>query len=121
MLGTSGLALGVALVWGFVKMTDGGPGSTVGDPREESATAPTPGSPRLFLPASTLELGTLREGDERRHRFEIRNEGSSPLRILKAQPSCGCITVTYDKTIQAGTGGGLEMQLRTAGLVGTFQ
>ena len=40
-------------------------------------------------------FGTLKDGEVVAYSFKFRNKGGSPVKILKAEPSCGCIEVKF--------------------------
>jgi len=78
------------------------------------------GSPRLRVPVTQLDLGELTRIDRAEGRFEIRNEGSAELRILKAEPSCGCTVVSFDEVIPPGEMGYLDVVLDTKIVLGSL-
>lgn len=43
-------------------------------------------------------FGTLKEGEIVSYSFQFKNNGTAPFRLTKVEPTCGCLTVQYDKT-----------------------
>jgi len=42
-------------------------------------------------------FGSLKEGEIVSFSFKFKNIGESPLRLQRVEPTCGCLTVRYDK------------------------
>jgi hypothetical protein len=78
------------------------------------------GSPRLQVPVTDVDLGDLTRIDRAEGRFEIRNDGNAELRILKAEPSCGCTVVSFDAVIPPGEVGYLDAVLDTKTVLGSM-
>jgi hypothetical protein len=78
------------------------------------------GAPRLRVPVTEVDLGDLTRIDRAEGRFEIRNEGSADLRILKAEPSCGCTVVSFDEVIPPGEKGYIDVVLDTKIVLGSL-
>lgn len=51
-----------------------------------AAASGSPG-PRIYLPEPTFDFGTVREGDQPEHVFEIKNVGNDTLIISQVRPS----------------------------------
>jgi hypothetical protein len=63
-----------------------------------------------------VDLGEVRGGPARQHRFELINEGKATIEILAVEPGCGCLAPRLDrKLLQAGERAALTLELRTAG------
>lgn len=79
--------------------------------------APPP--PRIAFTATTFDAGLVRQGDSIRHRFEFRNAGGRPLRLLDLRASCDS-TVTQDapNVVAAGGRGSIEVEIDTTSLAG---
>ncbi len=46
---------------------------------------------------TTVDIGTMREGEVVKYNARIRNTGTEPLVIKSIDTSCGCTSVEYDK------------------------
>lgn len=46
--------------------------------------------PKLFLPESHFNFGTIKSGDTVIHEFKFYNRGNAPLLITDVSSSCGC-------------------------------
>ena len=42
-------------------------------------------------------FGTLKEGEIVAYSFQFKNNGAAPFRLTKVEPTCGCLSVQYDK------------------------
>ena len=42
-------------------------------------------------------FGTLKEGEIVAYSFQFKNNGATPFRLTKVEPTCGCLSVQYDK------------------------
>ena len=61
-------------------------------------------------------FGTLKDGEVISYSFLLRNKGGSPLKIVKAEKSCGCIEVRFSSDpISPGDSSTVEVILNTAG------
>ena len=61
-------------------------------------------------------FGTLKVGEIVSYSFVFMNKGVIPVRIEKAEPSCGCVRVKYDKKeIASGDKSAIEVVFNTAG------
>lgn len=58
-----------------------------------------PRGPRLVLPESSYDFGSIPQGQQVVHDFVVRNEGGSDLTIHKIAPSCGCTVSTLSSSI----------------------
>ncbi len=43
-------------------------------------------------------FGTLKEGEIVAYSFQFRNNGGAPFRLSRVDPTCGCLSVQYDRT-----------------------
>src|SRR5437764_4825405 len=69
---------------------------------------------RCVPPAA--DLGEIRGGPARQHRFELVNDGNAPIEILEVQRGCGCLEPRLDRqTLPPGAKAILLVELRTAG------
>jgi hypothetical protein len=63
-----------------------------------------------------VDLGEIRGGPARQHRFALLNDGKEPIEILELQRGCGCLTPQLDRrTLQPGEKASLLVTLRTTG------
>ncbi len=65
-----------------------------------------------------VDVGTVAQGDEIEHSFELRNEGDSVLTVREVKPACGCTVASYDKSIAAGASGQITAVLSTGVFTG---
>ncbi len=70
-----------------------------------------PAAPRVEIRETEIDLGKLTRVDPASARFAIRNAGQQDLRILSADPSCGCTVVDFDDAIAPGKQGYIEATL----------
>jgi hypothetical protein len=42
-------------------------------------------------------FGTVKEGETVAYSFQFKNNGATPFRLTKVEPTCGCLTVQYNK------------------------
>lgn len=71
--------------------------------------------PRISIQTSEFDFGPVDEGIEISHNFAIENRGDAPLKIIKAESSCGCTVPTVkDKTIAPGGIGEVRVTVDTA-------
>lgn len=73
--------------------------------------------PTVYFPRYTYDLGKLSQKHPlRRVKFLFRNDGTEPLIIHEARPSCGCMTVAYTKKpIPSGQWGALIVTYNAKG------
>lgn len=77
----------------------------------------------LYIKKEKYDFGTINEKDTQVLLFdvEIENTGNSPLTILKADVSCGCITVKYpQEPIRSNRKGIVHVKVDTRGKKGYF-
>jgi len=55
-----------------------------------------PDAPRVEVPATRHEFGTIGTGAEGSHRFEIRNVGGGPLTLSRGHSSCTCTVSDFE-------------------------
>ena len=61
-------------------------------------------------------FGTLKDGEIVTYSFVFRNSGGSPISIIKAEQSCGCIEIRYNKnSIKPGETSFIEVLFNSAG------
>lgn len=52
---------------------------------------------RIVFDDTTYTFAEIAEGEEPRHNFTFRNEGTAPLRLLDVEPACGCTTPEWTR------------------------
>lgn len=76
--------------------------------------------PKLVLPETSYDFGTISQGQQVIHDFELRNAGGSDLIIQKVAPSCGCTVSTLSSsTIKPGASEKIHVVFDTAGFLGS--
>lgn len=76
------------------------------------------GAPKLSVDSATFEFGKVKEGEELKHVFKIKNEGSAELTIVNVSPACGCTASDFTKTLAPGAEGTITLSVKTAGMNG---
>jgi hypothetical protein len=73
-----------------------------------------PPAPRAKIVIATPEhvFGNVEAGAPLEHRFELKNEGTADLQILKVKPACGCTTSNFDSLIAPGKTGGITLAVK---------
>lgn len=74
--------------------------------------------PEAVIESPVVEIGTVVEGEEVRHAFQVSNAGEAALEIADIQADCGCTTVDYDKVIAPGETGRIVAKVDTHGYGG---
>ena len=97
--------------------------SACGNPKADQAGQPEttlqgkkkePG--RLEFTKELHNFGTLMEGETVVFSFQFNNSGGCPVRLVKVEPECSCITVQYDKgEIKPGAKSLLDVAFHTDG------
>ena len=75
-------------------------------------------TPRVAVDRDIIDIGDVVRGKEALIVFELRNEGSSPLRISGVETTCGCTLASHDEVIAAGARGEVRVTLETNNLMG---
>ena len=71
---------------------------------------------RIEFTKELHNFGTLKEGETVAYSFQYKNGGSSPFRLTKVEPTCGCLTVQFSKEeIAPGSNSTIEVIFQTAG------
>jgi hypothetical protein len=65
--------------------------------------------------------GQLEPGPQFDYTFPIRNEGTAPLSILRAEADCICISPEFDPVIEPGATGSVRIRFDTKGRVGLMR
>jgi Protein of unknown function (DUF1573) len=87
---------------------------------EEPAHESTP-HPRLVLPLTEINTGRQFAGPPLEVAFPIRNTGDAVLHIKDAQPDCGCVVASFDRLIEPGGVGRLQLSMRTDRIRGELE
>ena len=84
------------------------------------AAKPVPSAkPALVMAAFDHSFGNVKAGTPLTYTFEVKNQGEGGLEILSVNPSCGCTTSKFDKTIAPGKSGGITLAIeKTEGYKG---
>ncbi|PYP83592.1 MAG: hypothetical protein DMF61_22770 [Blastocatellia bacterium AA13] len=86
--------------------------------REHTATAAVV-KPVLVIASLEHSFGNVKPGMPLHYTFEVKNTGESTLEIQNVQPSCGCTTSKYDKSIAPGKTGNISLAIeKTEGYKG---
>lgn len=90
------------------------------EPDEKPVITLTPvGTPKLVMPESEYDFGTIDAGIKVTHVFKFVNEGSAPLVISKINTPCGCTAPSWSKEpIEPGKTGEITVTFNSAGKVG---
>lgn len=75
-------------------------------------------APKLSVDSATFEFGKVKEGEELKHVFKIKNEGTAELTIVNVSPACGCTASDFTKTLAPGAEGTITLSVKTAGMNG---
>lgn len=75
-------------------------------------------APKLSVDSATFEFGKVKEGEELKHVFKVKNEGTSELTIINVSPACGCTASDFSKTLAPGAEGTITLSVKTAGMNG---
>lgn len=76
-------------------------------------------SSQLVVPESSFNFGTLVQGEKLHHTFSIKNNGDSPLSILRVVPSCGCTAANVSSpVIQPGKSGEIKIVFDSTNFTG---
>jgi hypothetical protein len=70
----------------------------------------------LRIATPVVDLGEIRGGRRLAHRFELRNEGAGPVKIIEVQRGCGCLAPRLEESVlEPGAKTTLHFELRTLG------
>ena len=78
-------------------------------------------APRAVVPQPDHDFGSVKQGDRLVHAFTIRNEGVSPLTILRIDLSVPGTKTRFKKTIAPGESGQITMEWDTSNVQGEFE
>jgi|SRR5690625_1484251 len=75
--------------------------------------------PVLTFDENPYDFGTVKNGEMLEHEFTFTNTGDAPLKVLKANPSCGCTVPEWSKDpIAPGEKGSLKVKFDARGRSG---
>lgn len=75
--------------------------------------------PVLVIASMEHSFGTVKAGTPLHYTFEVKNTGEGTLEIQNVQPSCGCTTSKFDKSIAPGKTGTISLAIeKTEGYKG---
>ncbi|MFH0981725.1 MAG: DUF1573 domain-containing protein [Planctomycetota bacterium] len=99
-------------------------------PAEPPAPLPPPGGseageaetagPRVVIAEPEKDFGEFWAGAELAHSFAVKNTGTQTLEIVQVRASCGCTSTGYDKQIEPGAEGKINVKVKTANFNGRF-
>lgn len=72
--------------------------------------------PVLRIPGAKYHWGHVIQGAQVEHTFEVHNDGDMPLEIFGVKPGCGCTTASFDRIIEPGAVGHIQMIMDTSKL-----
>jgi hypothetical protein len=70
-------------------------------------------APKLEIASKKVDFGKVKEDKKIVRELVVKNVGKSVLNIESVNPSCGCTTVDFPKTIQPGKTGKIKLQVDT--------
>lgn len=97
----------------------GAVGAIAPPPQQAAVTTPTPpavdlaNAPKIELVSKKVDFGKVKEDKKIVRELVVKNVGKSVLNIDSVNPSCGCTTVDFPKTIQPGKSGKIKLQVDT--------
>lgn len=78
------------------------------------SSALTSNLPKIYLPETQYDFGTVKEGSVVSHTFEFENKGNATLDISNIKTSCGCTAaLVSSKQIAPGKSGTIKIDLDT--------
>jgi Protein of unknown function (DUF1573) len=77
-----------------------------------------PGVPKMKVLKLEHNAGQLEPGPQYDYTFPIRNEGTAPLEIRRAEADCMCVVPAFDRVIPPGGTGAVRIRFNTRGRIG---
>ena len=75
--------------------------------------------PELTFDHNNYDFGTVQNGEMLEHEFTFTNTGDAPLKVMKANPSCGCTVPEWSKDpIEPGEKGSMKVKFDARGRSG---
>lgn len=72
--------------------------------------------PELTFAEASFDFGQMTEGDVVSHTFKFTNTGEAPLKVMQANPSCGCTVPTFSEhPIAPGEQGEIVVKFNSTG------
>lgn len=75
-------------------------------------------APKMIIPESIKDFGTVPKGDDLVWDFVVKNDGKVDLVIDQVKPSCGCTVANFDKTVKPGATGKIGLKVETKNFSG---
>ncbi len=75
-------------------------------------------APKLWVDGTEHDFGKVKEGEEARHTFKIKNEGDAELAIYNVSPACGCTASDFPRKLAPGEEGKITLSVKTTGMNG---
>jgi len=66
-------------------------------------------APKLMIASLEHSFGAVKPGTPLTFSFQVRNDGKATLEIKAVNPSCGCTTSNFDKSIAPGKTGSITL------------
>jgi len=77
------------------------------------------GKPKVTLPVTSFDFGTVADGSNVEHEFDIKNEGTANLTIQRVVAGCGCtVTAVANNILAPGQATKIKVTVDTRGLAG---
>jgi hypothetical protein len=76
--------------------------------------------PKLVIPQSEFDFGSVSQGQKVEHEFVVRNDGDQDLVIQRIAPSCGCTAAAMSAgAVKPGSSEKIKVAFNTAGFYGS--
>ncbi|MGH9801692.1 MAG: DUF1573 domain-containing protein [Blastocatellia bacterium] len=92
--------------------------SAFGQDKAAAEKASDTAAPKLVVDNTKHEFGKVKEGEEVKHVFKIKNEGTAELVIYNVSPACGCTASDFTKSLAPGAEGTVTLSVKTSGMNG---
>lgn len=84
--------------------------------KDGASTSATQQYPELTFAEASFDFGQMTEGDVVSHTFAFTNTGEAPLKVMQANPSCGCTVPTFSEhPIAPGEQGEIVVKFNSTG------
>ncbi len=78
--------------------------------------------PKITFEDANFDFGKVTEGEVVQHKFVFTNTGEAPLKVMKADPSCGCTVPTWSReAIAPGEQGSMVVKFNSRGQHGVVR
>lgn len=85
------------------------------------ALAAAPKSPKIVFDKTEIVYPNAKEGQMLSAQFSFSNQGGQNIIVDSVTPSCGCTVAKFDKVVQPGQKGVINLDLDTTGITGAFR